>query len=98
MCFDPASSRRQFLRQMKLKWRKPAGSDMREHRGLTARELVWTLNDVGAQPTRLCNIDETATKLLPIGEKGWLRSGAAPMESKTHITTVLATRYGWVQV
>ena len=98
--FGPRDCRR-FLRQLDLKWRQPAGekkkwsdSDVRENRGLTARKLVWTLNDAGAHPSRLCNIDETATKLLPIGEKGWLRPGAAPVGNKAYITTVLATRYG----
>ena len=59
---------------MNLKWSKPGGekrkwsdSDVREHRELTARKLVWTLNDAGAQP---------------IGEKGWLRSGVAPMGAR----------------
>ena len=98
--FGPRDCRR-FLRQMDLKWRQPAGkkrkwsdSDVREHRELTASKLVWTLNDACAHPSRLCNIDETATRLLPIGEKGWLRPGAAPMANKAYITTVLATRYG----
>ena len=98
--FGPRDCRR-FKRQMNLKWRQPAGekrkcsdSDVREYRELTARKLLWTLNDAGAQTTRLRNIDETATQLLPIGEKGWLRPGAAPTGNKTYITTVLATQYG----
>ena len=98
--FGPREFRR-FLRQMDLKWRQPAGekrkvsdSDVRKHRELTARKLAWTLNDAGMHPSRLCNIDETATRLLPIGEKGWLRPGAAPIVKKAYMTTVLATRYG----
>ena len=98
--FGPRDCRR-FLHQMDLKWRQTAGekrkwsdSDVREHCELTAPKLVWTLNDAGVHPSRLCNIDETATRLLPIGEKGWLRPGAAPIANKAYITTVLATRNG----
>ena len=92
--FGPRDCRR-FLRQMDLKWRQTAGekrkwsdSDVREHRELTARKLVWALNDAGVHPSRQCNIDETATRPLPIGEKGWLRPGAAPIVNKAYITTV----------
>ena len=42
------------IAQASWKW---SDSDVREHRELTARKLVWTLNDGGAQP-RLCNIDD----------------------------------------
>ena len=102
---------RRFLRQMNLKWRKPAGekrkwpdSDVREHRELTARKLVWTLYDADAQPTRLCNIDETATKLLPIGEKEWpetlteLRRRLPHVRHKPHATVrhqLHACSEGW---
>ena len=72
---------------------------MREHRELTTRKLVWTL-DADVQPSRVCNVDETSTKLLPIGDAtvvskhssmelkhmflGWLLTTLAEISTEAH--------------
>ena len=43
---------------------------------------------------RCVNLDETAVRLLPLGERGWARRGAKDVkflgDSRTHITVTLA--------
>ena len=110
--FEPSSYwTRQFLRSLQLSWklaatcsrRRPSEADIARERKLLQLRVIYLCDRFGISQDRVWNLDETAVRMVPAGERGWTKraESAHIFASRAFVTVTLAAnmRGGmWTQI
>ena len=110
--FEPSGYwTRQFLRSLQLSWklaatcsrRRPSEADIARERTLTQLRVIYLCDRFGISQDHVWNLDETAVRMAPAGERGWTKSAesAHVFASRAFVTVTLAAnmRGGmWTQI
>ena len=80
--FEPARDwTRQFLRSLQLSWKlaatctshRPSEADIARERKLLQLRVIYLCDRFGISQDRMWNLDETAVRTVPAGERGWTK-------------------------
>ena len=102
---------RQFPQSLQLSWkfaailtrRRPSEADIARERNLLQLRVIYLCDRIGISQDRRWNLDETAVRMVPAGERGWTKR-AEPTHvfaSRAFVTVTLAAnmRGGmWTQI
>ena len=102
---------RQFLRSLQLSWKlaaictrhRPSEADIARERKLLQLHVIYLCDRFGISQDRIWNLDETAVRIVPTGERGWTKRAEAAhvFASRAFVTVTLAAnmRGGmWTQI
>ena len=91
---------RQFLRSLQLSWKfaatctphRQSEADIARERKLLQMRVIYLCDRFGISQDRVWNLDETAVRMVPSGERGWTRraESANVFASRAFITVTLA--------
>ena len=110
--FEPSRRwTRQFLRSLQLSWKlaathtrhRPSEADIARERKLLQLRVTYLCNRFGISQDRIWNLDETAVRIVPAGDRGWTKRAepAHVFASRAFVTVTLAAnmRGGmWTQI
>ena len=110
--FEPSSQlTRKFLRSLQLSWKlaatctrsRPSEADIARERKLLQLRVIYLCDRFGISQDRIWNLDETAVRIVPTGERGWTKRAEAAhvFASRAFVTVTLAAnmRGGmWTQI
>ena len=101
---------RQFLRSLQLSWKlaatctrhRPSEADIARERKLLQLRVIYLCDPFGISQDRIWNLDETALRIVPTGERGWTKrvEAAHVFASRALVTVTHANaRDGmWTQI
>ena len=110
--FEPGKKwTRQFLRSLQLSWKlaatctrsRPSEADIARERKLLQLRVIYLCDRFKISQDRIWNLDETAVRIVPAGERGWTKRAepAHVFASRAFVTVTLAAnmRGGmWTQI
>ena len=110
--FEPSRRRtRQFLCSLQLSWKlaatctrnRPSEADIARERKLLQLRVIFLCDRFKISQDRIWNLDETAVRMVPTGERGWTKKAesAHVFASRAFVTVTLAAnmRGGmWTQI
>ena len=110
--FEPSSQwTRKFLRSLQLSWKlaatctrkRPSEADIARERKLLQLRVIYLCDRYKISQDRIWNLDETAVRIIPAGERGWSKRAEAAhvFASRAFVTVTLAAnmRGGmWTQI
>ena len=110
--FEPSDRwTRQFLQSLQLSWkraatctrRRPSEADIARERNLLQLRVIYLCDRFGISQDRTWNLDETAVRMVPSGERGWTKRAESThvFASRAFFTVTLAAnmRGGmWTQI
>ena len=101
----------QFLRSLQLSWKlaatctrsRPSEADIARERKLLQLRVIYLCDRFKISQDRIWNLDETAVRMVPAGERGWTKKAepAHVFASRAFVTVTLAAnmRGGmWTQI
>ena len=110
--FEPKKGwTRQFLQSLQLSWKlaatstrsRPSEADIARERKLLQLRVIYLCDRFKISQDRIWNLDETAVRMVPAGERGWTKKAesASVFASRAFVTVTLAAnmRGGmWTQI
>ena len=80
---------RQFLSSLQLSWKlaatctrsRPSEADIARERKLLQLRVIYLCDRFKISQDRIWNLDETAVRIVPAGERGWTKRAEQPMSS-----------------
>ena len=108
--FEPSSHRtRKFLHSLQLSWKlaatctrhRPNEADITRERKFLQLRVIYLCDRFGISQDRIWNLDETAVRMVPIGERGWTKKPSQPVSSpRVLFVTLAANMRGctWTQI
>ena len=99
--FEPSRRwTRPFLQSLQLSWKlaathtrsRPSEADTARERKLLQLRVIYLCQRFGVSQDRMWNLDETAVRMVPTGERGWTKKAESTLlvASRAFVTVTLA--------